>query len=100
MDFALQLLRLVGSLALVLAIFFACIYGLKRWGFPLKKPASQALIEVVSKHSFGPRHHMILVKVPGNQSVLIGISPQNMNVLATIRETPGSSAESTDIEKL
>jgi flagellar biogenesis protein FliO len=100
MDFALQLLRLAGSLALVLAIFFACIHGLKRWGFPLKKPASQAMIEVVSKHSFGPRHHMILVKVPGNQSVLIGISPQNMNVLATIRETPAGSAESTNIEKL
>jgi flagellar biosynthetic protein FliO len=100
MDFALQMLRLAGSLALVLAIFFACIYGLKRWGYPLKKPASQALIEVLSKHSFGPRHHLILVKVPGGQSVLIGISPQNMNVLTTIRDIPGSSVESANIEKI
>jgi flagellar biogenesis protein FliO len=98
MDFALQLLRLAGSLALVLAIFFALMYGLKKWGYPLRKPASQALVEVVSKHSFGPRHHLILVKVPGGQSVLIGISPQSMNVLTTIRDMPGSPAVSTNIE--
>ena len=100
MDFAMQLFRLVGSLALVLAIFFACVYGLKRWGYPLRKPAAQTLIEVVSKHSFGPRHHLILVKVPGNQKILIGISPQDMKVLTTIRDMPDSLTESTNIEKL
>jgi flagellar biosynthetic protein FliO len=100
MDFALQLLWVAASLAMVLALFFVLVYGLKRWGYPLKKPASQALIEVVSKHSFGPRHHLILVKVPGGQSVLIGISPQNMNVLTTIQDIPGSPAVSTSIENL
>jgi len=100
MDFALQLLRLAGSLALVLAIFFVCIYGLKRWGYPLRKPASQALVEIVSKHSFGPRHHLILVKVSGAQSILVGVSPQNMNVLATIRDSAGISDDPANIEKL
>jgi flagellar biosynthetic protein FliO len=100
MDFTLQLLRLAGSLTLVLALFFACIYGLKRWGHAFSKPASQTPIEVLSKRSFGPRHHLILVKVPGGQSVLIGISPQNINVLTTIHEEPDTSSQSTNIEKL
>ena len=56
MDFALQLLRLVGSLALVLALFLALMYGLKRWGYLVRKSSAQPSMEVVSKHSFGPRH--------------------------------------------
>ena len=100
MDFALQLLRLAGSLALVLGSFSRCIYALKRWGYPLAKPASQGIIQVISKHSFGQRHHVILVKVPDGRSVLIGISPQNMNLLATIGDGRDVPADSANIEKL
>ncbi len=81
MEFGMQLLRLAGSLALVLGIFFALIYGLKRWGNRVGKPAAQPLLEVLSRQSFGPRHHLILVKVPGERNVLVGISPQNMSLM-------------------
>ena len=82
MEFGMQLLRLAGSLALVLAILFASLYALKRWGRRLGKPAAQPLLEILSKQSFGPRHHLILVRVPGEQNVLVGIAPQNMSLLA------------------
>ncbi len=45
------------------------------------KPATQPLLEVLSRQSFGPRHHLILVKVPGERNVLVGISPQNMSLM-------------------
>ncbi|MHC1725537.1 MAG: FliO/MopB family protein [Syntrophobacteraceae bacterium] len=82
MEFGMQLLRLVGSLALVLTLLFAFLYALRRWGGNrFRKATVQAAIEILSKQSFGPRHHLLLVKVPGEQSVLVGISPQNMSLL-------------------
>jgi flagellar biosynthetic protein FliO len=81
MEFGMQLLRLAGSLALVLGIFFALIYALKRWGSRMGKPSAQPLLEVLSRQSFGPRHHLILVRVPGERNVLVGISPQNMSLM-------------------
>ena len=68
-------------MALVLGLFFAFIYVLKRWGNLVKRPASQTMMEILSKHSFGPRHHLILVRITGEERVLVGISPQNMSLL-------------------
>ncbi len=75
-------MRMAGALTLVLGLFFAVIYFLKRWGNLGKKPASQQLMEILSKQSFGPRHHLILLKISGEQSVLVGVSPQNMSILS------------------
>ncbi|MFZ2445921.1 MAG: flagellar biosynthetic protein FliO [Syntrophobacteraceae bacterium] len=100
MDFGLQLLRLAGSLALVLALFFALMYGLKRWGRLVRKTPAQPAMEVVSKHSFGPRHHLLLVKVPGGGSVLVGISPQNMSVLSTSLDPANPGVPEAKVENL
>ncbi len=100
MDFALQLLRLVGSLALVLALFLALMYGLKRWGYLVRKSSTQPSMEVVSKHSFGPRHHLLLVKIPGGQNVLVGISPQNMSFIANVPDTIDPPATVAKIENI
>ncbi len=82
MESGLQFLRMAGALILVLGLFFAVIYALKRWTNLAKRPASQQLMEILSKQSFGPRHHLILLKVPGDQTVLVGVSPQNMSLLS------------------
>ena len=87
MESALQLLKTAGALALVLGILFAAVYILRRWGGLPKRSASQSMIEILSKQSFGPRHHLILVKVTGEQNVLVGVSPQSMNLLPV----PGSA---------
>ncbi len=81
METGLQFVKMLGALALVLGVLFACLYVLRRWGGLVRKPASQPLMEVLSKQSFGPRHHLILVKITGESKVLVGISPQNMSIL-------------------
>ena len=75
-------MKTAGALALVLGFFFAFLYFLRRWGNLGKGPSSQSMMEVLSKQSFGPRHHLILVKVTGERNFLVGISPQNMSLLA------------------
>ena len=72
---------MLGALALVLGVLFACLYVLRRWGGLVRKPALQPMMEILSKQSFGPRHHLILVKVTGEHQFLVGVSPQNMNLL-------------------
>ena len=83
-------------MALVLGFFFAFIYVLKRWGNLAKKSASQTMMEILSKHSFGPRHHLILVKVTGERKVLVGISPQNMSLLS-LHALPHDRNSSDDV---
>jgi len=82
MESGLLFLKTAGALALVLGFLFALIYVLRRWGNQAKRPASQTMMEVLYKHSFGPRHHLILVKVTGERKVLVGVSPQNMSLLS------------------
>jgi flagellar biosynthetic protein FliO len=82
MESGLLILKTAGALGLVLGLFFACIYVLKRWGIRAKRPASQTMMEVLSKLSFGPRHHLVLVKVTGERQILVGISPQNISLLS------------------
>jgi len=91
MEAASQLLKTAGALALVLGILFAFIYILRRWGGLAQRAASQSMIEILSKQSFGPRHHLILVKVTGERNVLVGVSPQNMSLLSLT--TPAMSGK-------
>ena len=96
MESGLLLLKTAGALALVLGLFFAFIYALKRWGNLVKRPASQTMMEILSKHSFGPRHHLILVSITGEERVLVGISPQNMS-LYPLHAPPKDKNPSDDV---
>ena len=101
MESGLLLLKTAGALALVLGFLFALIYILRRWGGLAKRPASQSMIEILSKQSFGPRHHLILVKVAGEREVLVGVSPQNMSLLSvTSQAMPGKNACDDMIENI
>ena len=93
MESGLLLLKTAGALVLVLGFFFAFIYFLRRWGNLGKRPSSQSVMEVLSKQSFGPRHHLILIKVTGERNVLVGISPQNMSLLCVPPAPHGSIGE-------
>lgn len=101
MESGLLLLKTAGALAVVLGILFAFIYVLKRWGNPLKRPASQAMMEVLCKHSFGPRHHLMLVNVAGQSKVLVGVSPQSICLLpVNAPALSGKNAFEDAIEKI
>ncbi|MDR3570042.1 MAG: flagellar biosynthetic protein FliO [Syntrophobacteraceae bacterium] len=80
MTAGLLFVKTLGALGLVLGVFFLVIHALKRWGNLSGRSASQAM-EVLARQSFGPRHHLIVVKVCGERNVLVGISPQNMSLL-------------------
>ncbi|MCE5333025.1 MAG: flagellar biosynthetic protein FliO [Desulfobacteraceae bacterium] len=95
MEYGLELLRLAGSLALVLGLFLACMYALKRWGVRVRRPSPDQLMEIVAKQSFGPRHHLMLIRVPGQQSVLVGISPQNMSLMPVTTDSPEKTVPQT-----
>ncbi len=66
----------------------------------MKRPASQSMIEVLSKQSFGPRHHLILVKVTGERNVLVGVSPQNMSLLSVTEPATSGKNGSGVIENI
>jgi len=82
MEGVFPLLKTAGALALVLGLLFAFVYALRRWGNLVRKPASQPIMEVLSKQSFGPRHHLIVVEVIGERKVLVGIAPQTISFLS------------------
>jgi flagellar biogenesis protein FliO len=91
METGLQLLKMVGALALVLGMLFTFVYVLRRLGIPAKRSVSPATMEILSKQSLGPRHHLFLVNVAGERKVLVGISPQNMSLLSVT--TPALSGK-------
>ncbi|MGC8494230.1 MAG: FliO/MopB family protein [Syntrophobacteraceae bacterium] len=80
MTTGLLFLKTAGALAVVLGLFLTIIYALKRWGNLSGRQTSQTM-EVLGRQSFGPRHHLIMVKICGERNVLVGISPQNMSLL-------------------
>ncbi len=89
LDMTLQFVRVAGSLALVLALLLGGLYALKRWGHWMKKTGNDGWIQIIAQHSFGPKHHILLVKVE-EEKLLVGVSPQGMHYLSSI---PGSARE-------
>lgn len=83
LDFGFQLARLAGAFVLVLALLYAAMYGLKRWGNRVRKGGAESLIRVVGRHAFGPKHFLLVVEV-GAQRFLVGVSPQGMHMLAPL----------------
>ncbi len=84
-DFSFQLLRMAGSLLLVLAILFACLYALKRWGQWGTAPDAAAWIRVLARQSLGPKHYLLVVRVR-EQVLLLGVSPEGIRLLTRIEE--------------
>lgn len=90
-DLGLELAKVTGSLALVVALLIATVYGLKRFGPWTRKPGMNAWIEVLARHPVDLKHHLLLVKVH-EQMFLLGISPQGMHLLSPI-EGPAPSTK-------
>ena len=86
-DLGLQIVKVFASLALVLAILFAVLYGIKKLPQWTGRPGGESLIQVLGRHAFGPKHYLLVVKVQ-DRLFLLGISPQGMHFLASLGETP------------
>lgn len=91
MDVGIQLVRVGGSLLLVLAVLLGALVGIKRWGHWMKPSTQNGWIQIVAQHSFGPKYHLLVVKVQ-DERFLVGISPQGMHTLSSLSPGYGESA--------
>ena len=90
MDLGLQLARVAGSLLLVVAVLLGALYGVKRWGHWMKQSNKNEWIQILAQHSFGPKHHLLVVRVQ-DEKFLVGVSPQGMHALSSLSAKVGGS---------
>lgn len=94
-DFGLQIIKVFGGLALVLALLLGVLYSLKmlpRW---TRKSAGESWIEILAQHAFGPKHYLLVVKIR-SQLFLLGISPQGMHLLSPLEGIPEAPQTNRD----
>lgn len=89
-SFGLEVAKMTGSLAIVLLLLLATVYGLKRFGLRSKRSGTSRLIDVIAQHQVGLKHYLMLVKVR-EQTFLLGVSPQGMHFLSAINDSPPPS---------
>lgn len=95
LNFGFQLMQMVASLGLVLGLLALVLYGLRRWGHWVRKTGPDSMIRIEAQHPFGPKHHLLVVRVQ-EQSLLLGISPQGMHCLARLSETTAEPLNTED----
>lgn len=86
MDIGLEILKVSGSLALVIAVMLATVLGLKRLGRYVRKTESNPWINILAQHPIGVKHHLLVVGVQ-DQFFLLGVSPQGVHFLAPVQQT-------------
>ena len=72
-------LSMMGSLAVVLVLLGATLFGLKKMGLSTDKNSTKKM-QVKEVHNLGPRQKLIVVSI-NNEEVLLGVTPQAINRL-------------------
>jgi flagellar biosynthetic protein FliO len=86
----LSFLRLLGALALVLALFFAALWAMRRWrGFPMA--GRDAALRIVETRSIGPRNSLLVVGYH-RQRFLLGVSPAGIHLVSALPEADAAEA--------
>ena len=75
-----DILRMLGSMALVIALLLAVLWGLKRLQNKMLTANHSGRLQVIETQSIGTRQRIALVRV-GDNEVLIGITPTQINAL-------------------
>lgn len=73
----------VMSLAIVLVLVAATLWGLRRLVPSLRHPVTSDAIRVVARTALTPRHQLALVEC-GDRTLLIGVSPDRLHALGEI----------------
>ena len=87
-ELALQLIQLVGGLALVLGLIFALAWLAKR-RVVFSRHSQMGLVE---RLSLGPKENLFLVRV-GNETLLVGASAGSVTLLKTLAPELQSTPE-------
>jgi len=77
-----DLFRMLGSLALVVALMLAMLWGLRQLQSKINSQNSGRRLQIIESLSVGTRQKVALIRV-GEREVLIGISPTQINGIAS-----------------
>jgi len=93
-------LSMMSSLAVVLVLLAATLFGLKKMGLSSTKDATKKL-NVSEVHNLGPRQKLIVVTI-NNEQVLLGVTPQAINRLGSWPEqqTADDLDQSSEIDQI
>jgi|TARA_B110000114_G_C15046821_1_gene379538 flagellar biosynthetic protein FliO len=92
-------LSMMSSLAVVLALLAATLFGLKKMGLSKTKDTTKKL-QISEVHNLGPRQKLIVVTI-NNEQVLLGVTPQAINRLGNWPEqqTADDLEQSNEIDQ-
>ena len=82
-EFGSAIIKMIGSLAIVLTLVFALAFLLKKLSNMSPKIGDNALLRIISTHRIGPKQVIALYQV-GNKAFLLGISQDNITFLTDI----------------
>ncbi len=82
-DLWITLLKSVAMLSLVLGVLLAVLYLIRRFYGRYSGASDRGLIRMVATHHVAPKERIVLLDVLG-EKILIGVTPQQINHLATI----------------
>ena len=93
-------LSMMSSLAVVLVLLAATLFGLKKMGLSSTKDATKKL-NVSEVHNLGPRQKLIVVTI-NNEQVLLSVTPQAINRLGSWPEqqTADDLDQSSEIDQI
>ena len=77
-----DLFRMLGGLALVVALMLALLWGLRQLQSKINSQNSGRRLQIIESLSVGTRQKVALIRV-GEREVLIGISPTQINGIAS-----------------
>jgi flagellar protein FliO/FliZ len=77
---AMDVLRMVGSMAVVIALLLAVLWGLKRIQNQMLTAKHTGRMQVLESQSMGNRQKIALVRI-GEHEVLLGITPTQISAL-------------------
>ena len=79
---------MVGSMAVVIVLLLAVLWGLKRVQNKMLTATHSGRMQVIETQSIGPRQKIALVRV-GENEVLLGITPTQINALGSWQAASG-----------
>lgn len=89
---AMDVLRMVGSMVVVIALLLAVLWGLKRIQNQMITAQHHGRMQVLESQSIGTRQKIALVRI-GEHEVLLGITPTHINALGQWPAVPASPVE-------
>jgi flagellar protein FliO/FliZ len=87
--------RMLGSLALVIALLVAVLWALRKLQGKMNSQSAGRRLQIIESLSVGTRQKVALLRV-GEREVLIGISPTQINGIASWPDGSLASADFSD----